>query len=563
LHSRDTARTSDSGSAARVPAPNPPVHAPPLGAVSLLGLQRSVGNAAVVQMLRQAGHPWAQQQHQHGAGCGHQRTGQPDVQRSAVPDVLRSSGRPLDGATRTDMESRLGADFSDVRMHDDAAAKASAAEVGARAYTSGSHVVIGSGGGDRHTLAHELTHVIQQRQGPVSGTDNGNGLRVSDPSDRFEREAETNARRVMSSAAPVQRAESTTTPAEAAVAEASVQRMPKAKTSKPEGKGRDNPTAGKKRGAPALKEQLVAELVGAHGWQRFGAGQSLTLHRPEKDADGRTDIPGAKGGIYNGTSNVRGKKSYEGKRSLQGMRWLSNLAMHKLSGMNVRPEEVQATISGGVLYISANNNAANKKLRELVGEGRTGKQFAAKLAQAEGLDDRLERLRGKLKERIVDGRAEGAPTPENYDEIMSARVKVPEDVESESDGLHAERRLAAVPGFDAAKTIGVKRPCVVCFTQVYAELVGSGDLKVYPGPLWVSGAANRDVPGYEEKSVKDYAQELTQAVTAGGGTTITLSNDGKYTWDYNTDSDSDPGGVGALTSGVEGLNTDADAMETD
>ncbi|MFF1503836.1 DUF4157 domain-containing protein [Streptomyces sp. NPDC058316] len=119
------------------------------------------------------------------------------MQRSAVQDVLRTNGRPLDGTTRADMESRLGADFSDVRIHDDSAAQASAAEVGARAYTSGNHVVIGDGGADRHTLAHELTHVIQQRQGPVAGTDNGAGLKVSDPSDRFERDAEANARRVM------------------------------------------------------------------------------------------------------------------------------------------------------------------------------------------------------------------------------------------------------------------------------------------------------------------------------------------------------------------------------
>ncbi|MGW8329469.1 eCIS core domain-containing protein [Streptomyces sp. NPDC055897] len=165
---------------------------------ALLALQSSAGNAAVVQMLRNAGHPWAQERHQHGAGCGHQQAEQPEVQRSAVHDVLRSGGRPLDDATRTDMESRLGADFSDVRIHNDSAAKASAAEVGARAYTSGSHVVIGDGGGDQHTLAHELTHVIQQRQGPVAGTDNGSGLKVSDPSDRFEREAEANAARAMS-----------------------------------------------------------------------------------------------------------------------------------------------------------------------------------------------------------------------------------------------------------------------------------------------------------------------------------------------------------------------------
>ncbi len=103
----------------------------------------------------------------------------------------------MDDATRADMEARLGADFSDVRIHNDSAAKASAAEVGARAYTSGNHVIIGEGGGDKHTLAHELTHVIQQRSGPVAGTVNGSGLKVSDPSDRFEREAEANATRAL------------------------------------------------------------------------------------------------------------------------------------------------------------------------------------------------------------------------------------------------------------------------------------------------------------------------------------------------------------------------------
>ncbi|WP_148668720.1 DUF4157 domain-containing protein, partial [Streptomyces sp. WAC05950] len=164
-----------------------------------MALQSGAGNAAVVQMLRRAGQlgDQDQEQHQHSDGCGHDRPGQPAVQRSAVHDVLRAPGRPMDNATRTDMEARLGADFSDVRIHDNSAAKASAAEVGARAYTSGSHVVIGAGGNDKHTLAHELTHVIQQRQGPVAGTDNGAGLKVSDPSDRYEREAEANASRVM------------------------------------------------------------------------------------------------------------------------------------------------------------------------------------------------------------------------------------------------------------------------------------------------------------------------------------------------------------------------------
>ncbi|MFB7049660.1 DUF4157 domain-containing protein [Streptomyces microflavus] len=181
MHSRENAtdrrtRARDRAEAAGAPRQRP----------ELLGLQTTVGNAAVVQMLRRADRVPAEDT---------------DVQRSTVPDVLRGPGRPLDDTTRTDMESRLGADFSDVRIHNDTAARASAAEIGARAYTSGNHVVIGDGGADPHTLAHELTHVIQQRSGPVAGTDHGDGLKVSDPSDRYERAAEAHATSVMSGTA--------------------------------------------------------------------------------------------------------------------------------------------------------------------------------------------------------------------------------------------------------------------------------------------------------------------------------------------------------------------------
>lgn len=102
----------------------------------------------------------------------------------------------------------MGADFSDVRVHHDSAAHESAKGVGAHAYTVGNNVVFqrdaydpGSPQG-RTTLAHELTHVIQQRNGPVEGTEAPGGIRVSDPSDRFEREAVANADRVLSDPAP-------------------------------------------------------------------------------------------------------------------------------------------------------------------------------------------------------------------------------------------------------------------------------------------------------------------------------------------------------------------------
>ena len=113
---------------------------------------------------------------------------------------------------RTDMEDRFGQDFSDVRVHSGADAHASAASLSAQAYTVGSDIVFQQGRYDpgstegAHMLAHELTHVVQQRSGPVDGTAVGGGVRVSSPSDAFERAASANADHIMAtpstSAAP-------------------------------------------------------------------------------------------------------------------------------------------------------------------------------------------------------------------------------------------------------------------------------------------------------------------------------------------------------------------------
>ncbi|WTK37846.1 DUF4157 domain-containing protein [Streptomyces anulatus] len=177
-----------------------------VGAAGMGLLQRTAGNGALGAMVQRARSgataPAAEQAEQTGD------TGQAEEQRSPVHDVVSSGGSPLDTDTRTDMESRMGADFSDVRVHHDSAAHESAKGVGAHAYTVGNNVVFqrdaydpGSPQG-RTTLAHELTHVIQQRNGPVEGTEAPGGIRVSDPSDRFEREAVANADRVLSDPAP-------------------------------------------------------------------------------------------------------------------------------------------------------------------------------------------------------------------------------------------------------------------------------------------------------------------------------------------------------------------------
>ncbi|ANZ38855.1 hypothetical protein BBK82_25085 [Lentzea guizhouensis] len=161
-----------------------------LGAAGLLDLQRAVGNAGVTSVVEE--------------------------ERSPVHGVLSSGGAPLDANVRADMEGRFGQDFSDVRVHTDSAAHASAQSVNAQAYTVGSNIVFQrdrydpASAAGQHMLAHELTHVVQQRSGPVDGTDAGGGVKVSDPSDRFEREAVSTADRIMSApspVAPVQRCE--------------------------------------------------------------------------------------------------------------------------------------------------------------------------------------------------------------------------------------------------------------------------------------------------------------------------------------------------------------------
>jgi hypothetical protein len=86
-----------------------------------------------------------------------------------VHEVLVSSGQSLDATTRTFMESRFGHDFSQVRVHTDMKAAESARAVNALAYTVGHNVVFATGQYAPQTqqghrlLAHELTHVTQQR----------------------------------------------------------------------------------------------------------------------------------------------------------------------------------------------------------------------------------------------------------------------------------------------------------------------------------------------------------------------------------------------------------------
>lgn len=107
-------------------------------------------------------------------------------------EALRGPGQPLDGATQAVMSTRLGHDFSRVRIHADTRAAAAARALEARAYTVGSHVGFAPGTYAPHTsdgqqlVAHELVHTLQQRDARAPGAE---PLSVAAPDGVHEGEA--------------------------------------------------------------------------------------------------------------------------------------------------------------------------------------------------------------------------------------------------------------------------------------------------------------------------------------------------------------------------------------
>jgi hypothetical protein len=174
-------------------------------------LQGMVGNRAMGALLRRAGAQAKLAVNQSGdayeqeadrlsvpgapARAGEMRTSSPVVLRRAAAggagtvhpaleqslNAGRGSGRPLPDSLRTSMEGRLGADFSQVRLHTDGSASDLALGLGAHAFTYGHDVYFDKGRYDPQTasgqqlLAHELVHVVQQT-GPSGREASGSAI---------------------------------------------------------------------------------------------------------------------------------------------------------------------------------------------------------------------------------------------------------------------------------------------------------------------------------------------------------------------------------------------------
>jgi hypothetical protein len=156
--------------------PSPAQSAPPQVAPRETGLPRIVGNQAVAAWVadtRESLERDADRAANRVAGAAHPPS--TDAAPAGAAVTVPGHGRPLDERTRARFEQALDADLSGVRVHDDAQAAAAAARIGARAYTSGDHIVFGLGqyatGQPRGDwlLAHELRHVSQHAAGLGAG----------------------------------------------------------------------------------------------------------------------------------------------------------------------------------------------------------------------------------------------------------------------------------------------------------------------------------------------------------------------------------------------------------
>lgn len=91
-----------------------------------------------------------------------------DPALSSELDAGRAGGRPIDHSVRSELESGLGTELNEVRIHTDGTADRLSRQLSAKAFTSGSDVFFRRGAYDpgseagRALLGHEVAHVVQQ-----------------------------------------------------------------------------------------------------------------------------------------------------------------------------------------------------------------------------------------------------------------------------------------------------------------------------------------------------------------------------------------------------------------
>ena len=111
----------------------------------------------------------------HAASVDHdaRHAGDADAEAAQRIETARlSGGHPLPPAVRTRLEHGFGETMEGVRVDTSHAGRSAAAAIGARAYTEGERITLGHGESehDLKLMAHEATHVVQNRRLGARGT---------------------------------------------------------------------------------------------------------------------------------------------------------------------------------------------------------------------------------------------------------------------------------------------------------------------------------------------------------------------------------------------------------
>lgn len=175
-----------------IPKPKP-AEQPAVGSVA--AVSSHLGNAAVQRLLAQ----------RSGDGA----FDLDDATASRI-NQSRGGGHSLDTSIQKKMGEKMGADFSDVRVHTGGESHQLNEQLNAKAFTTGKDMFFREGAyspqssSGQELIAHELTHVVQQGSGAVPSSGK---MAVNAPGDRFEQEADSVAKTVTgaASAPPVQR----------------------------------------------------------------------------------------------------------------------------------------------------------------------------------------------------------------------------------------------------------------------------------------------------------------------------------------------------------------------
>ncbi len=204
----------------------------------------------------------------------------------SVDGTVRGPGSPLPTNVRQVMEAGFGHRFENVRIHTDDEADRSARAYGALAYTVGGHIAFQAGSFDpsstsgQRLIAHELTHVLQQRGSPGSASAQADPA-ISRPEDASEREADRVARGVVRSLG---------TPRASVAPAASISRTPAPRVQRQPQPGlqQGTPVGGGRQGSGAPPVNLADEAVAyLENMARFIEGLRIANRsRPGPDGGG-------------------------------------------------------------------------------------------------------------------------------------------------------------------------------------------------------------------------------------------------------------------------------------